>query len=141
MSPHEHEHDHDHGHDHRHDHPHDHAHEHPAFSVSASERSPVLRALSVEVEAGVVQSAFERVYRDLAKSVRVRGFRPGKTPRAVLERLYAGTVAEEVERLLVNETFAAAVERSGVVPVVEPSIEAEPPKPRPGVPLHGARSR
>ena len=38
------------------------------------------------------------------------------------------TVAEEVERLLVNETFAAAVQRSGVVPVVEPSIEAEPPK-------------
>ncbi len=96
--------------------------------MSATERSPVLRALQVEVEEGDVRSAFERVYRDLARSVRVRGFRPGKTPRAVLERLYAGTVAEEVERLLVNETFAAAVQRSGVVPVVEPSIEAEPPK-------------
>ena len=101
----------------------------PSFSVSASERSPVLRALSVEVEEGDVRQAFERVYRDLARSVRVRGFRPGKTPRAVLERLYAGTVAEEVEKMLVNETFAAAVQRSGVVPVVEPSIEAEPPKP------------
>ena len=60
--------------------------------------------------------------------MRVRGFRPGKTPRAVLERVYAASVAEEVERLLVNETFAAAVERSGVVPVVQPSIAAEPPK-------------
>ena len=100
----------------------------PAFSVSAAERSPVLRALSVEVEEPEVRAAFERVYRDLARSVRVRGFRPGKTPRAVLERVYAATVAEEVERLLVNETFAAAVERSGVVPVVQPSIAAEPPK-------------
>jgi len=126
MPPHEHP---EHDHDHAHDHSHDHAHEHPAFSVSASERSPVRRALAVEVEADVVQKAFERVYRDLAKSVRVRGFRPGKTPRAVLERLYGATVAEEVERLLVNETFPAAVERSGVAPVVEPSIEAEPPKP------------
>jgi trigger factor len=101
----------------------------PAFSVSATERSAVLRSLAVEVDEREVQSAFERVYRDLAKSVRVRGFRPGKTPRAVLEKLYAATVAEEVERLLVNETFALAVERSGVSPVVEPSIAAEPPKP------------
>jgi trigger factor len=100
----------------------------PSFSVSAAERSPVLRALSIEVEEHEVRDAFERVYRNLARSVRIRGFRPGKTPRAVLARVYAATVAEEVERLLVNETFAAAVERSGVVPVVEPSIAAEPPK-------------
>jgi trigger factor len=88
----------------------------------------VLRALSIEVEEHEVRDAFERVYRSLSRSVRVRGFRAGKTPRAVLERVYASTVVEEVERLLVNETFAAAVERSGVVPVVEPSIAAEPPK-------------
>ena len=100
----------------------------PSFSVSAAERSPVLRALSIEVEEREVRDAFERVYRNLARSVRVRGFRPGKTPRAVLERVYAASVAEEVERLLVNETFAAAVARSGVLPVVEPSIAAEPPK-------------
>ena len=100
----------------------------PSFSVSAAERSPVLRALSIEVEEHEVRGAFERVYRNLARSVRVPGFRPGKTPRAVLERVYAASVAEEVERLLVNETFAAAVERSGVVPVVEPSIAAEPPR-------------
>jgi trigger factor len=101
----------------------------PSFSVSAAERSPVLRALSIEVEEHEVRGAFERVYRGLARSVRLPGFRPGKTPRAVLERVYAASAAEEVERLLVNETFAAAVERSGVVPVVEPSIATEPPKP------------
>src|SRR5215470_6859343 len=101
----------------------------PTFSVSATERSPVLRSLSVEVDEREVRSAFERVYRDLARHTRVPGFRPGKTPRAVLEKRYAARVAEEVERLLVSETFPAAVERSGVSPVVEPSIAAEPPKP------------
>jgi trigger factor len=100
----------------------------PSFSMTETERSPVLKALAIEVEEGSVRKAFDRVYRDLGRSVRVRGFRPGKTPRAVLERLYAATVLEEVERLLVNETFAAAVARSGVEPVVEPSIAAEPPK-------------
>jgi trigger factor len=60
--------------------------------------------------------------------VRIKGFRPGKAPRAVLERMYGASVREEVERLLVSQTFAAAVERSGIVPVVEPDIEAEPPQ-------------
>lgn len=101
----------------------------PVFSVSTDERSPVLRALSVEVEEPEVRAAFERVYRDLARTARIRGFRPGKAPRSVLERLYAASVAEEVERLLVNQTFGPAVERSGIVPVVEPNIAAEPPKP------------
>jgi trigger factor len=101
----------------------------PPFSVSASETSPVLRSLTIEVEEGGVRDAFERVYRDLAKSARIKGFRPGKAPRAVLERMYGASVREEVERLLVSETFAAAVERSGIVPLVEPDIEAEPPQP------------
>jgi len=100
----------------------------PPFSVSASEQSPVLRSLAIEVEESGVREAFEHVYRDLAKSVRIKGFRPGKAPRAVLERMYGATVREEVERLLVGQTFAAAVDRSGIVPVIEPGIEAEPPQ-------------
>jgi trigger factor len=111
-----------------HEHDHAHAHEGPPFSVSASEPSAVLRSLAIEVEESGVRDAFERVYRDLARSVRIKGFRPGKAPRAVLERMYGASVREEVERLLVSQTFAAAVERSGIVPVVEPDIEAEPPQ-------------
>jgi trigger factor len=131
MADHEH-HDHDHDHAHGHDHGHDghgHAEKVPPFSVSASESSPVLRSLAIEVEESGVGEAFERVYRDLAKTARLKGFRPGKAPRAVLERLYGASVREEVERLLVSQTFGAAVERCGVLPVIEPDIEAEPPEP------------
>jgi trigger factor len=129
MAEHEH-----HDHDHPHDHPHEHGHAHghgekvPPFSVSASETSAVQRSLAVEVEESGVHAAFERVYKDLAKTARLKGFRPGKAPRAVLERLYGASVKDEVERLLVGQTFAAATERCGVVPVVEPEIEAEPPE-------------
>ena len=66
----------------------------PPFRVDASEQGPVLRSLAVEVEEAGVSSAFERVYRDLAKSVRIKGFRPGKAPRGVLERMYGATVRE-----------------------------------------------
>jgi trigger factor len=100
----------------------------PAFSVTASETSPVVRSLAIEVEQAGVTDAFEKAYKELGKSVRLKGFRPGKAPRAVLERVYGASIQEEVERQLVGLTFVAAVEREGIFPVLEPQIEAEPPR-------------
>jgi trigger factor len=98
-----------------------------SVSVSAVETSPVLRTLTIEVAAERVRRAFERAYRDLGRSVNVKGFRPGKAPRTVLESLYGQSLREEIERTLVNETLPEAVQQAGVAPVAEPRIEAEPP--------------
>src|SRR5687767_9355776 len=98
MSAHDHDHD-AHGHDHgAHDHDHDHeAHDHgahghapgmPDLSVVASPESPTLRRLEVTVPVARVRRAYDRAYRDIAKSARVKGFRPGKVPRPVLERMF-----------------------------------------------------
>ena len=57
----------------------------PAFSVTASETSPVARSLAVEVEAGEVSKAFERAYKAVGRSARIKGFRPGKAPRRLVE--------------------------------------------------------
>ncbi|MEN8160093.1 MAG: trigger factor [Myxococcota bacterium] len=100
----------------------------PAFSVTASETGPVARSLAVEVEAGDVTKAFDQAYKAVGRGARIKGFRPGKAPRSVLERMYGPSVREDVERQLVSQTFVAAVEREGIVPVVEPQIEAEPPE-------------
>lgn len=97
--------------------------------VRVEETSAVVRALSVEVEASHVDRAFERAYRDLARRVRVAGFRPGKAPRSVLEKLYGAAILEDIERALVSESLPAALEQSGVQPVVEPAVEAQPPAP------------
>jgi trigger factor len=98
-----------------------------SVSVSAAEISPVVRALTVEVDPATVRQAFERAYRDLGRSVNVKGFRPGKAPRKVLESLYGASLREEIERTLVNESFPQAVQQTGLAPVAEPQIEAEPP--------------
>jgi trigger factor len=57
----------------------------------------------------------------------VRGFRPGKAPRSVLERLYGPSVAEQIESTLVAETLPDALERAGIEPVAEPAIESAHP--------------
>lgn len=102
--------------------------ESPGLDVQVDETTAVVRSLTVTVGEARVADAFQRAFRELAKRARVRGFRPGKVPRPVLERLYGASVAEDVERVLVGETLPEAVTRAGLTPVSEPAIEAEPPK-------------
>ncbi len=101
----------------------------PDIAVETTETSPIQRTLRVEVEAKRVRKAFDHAYRDLAKQARVRGFRPGKAPRSVLEKMYGSSVAEDLEERLVQETLPQAIEQSGVEPVSEPQVDAPVPEP------------
>ena len=100
-----------------------------SIRVSATPEGPVAQRLEVRVQAERVGQAFDRAYRELARSVRVKGFRPGKTPRAVLERLYGASVAEQLESTLIRETLPDAIEQTALKPVAAPDIDAQPPRP------------
>jgi trigger factor len=130
MSAHSHDHD-AHGHDHgAHDHDHEHGHDHDGsdLAVVASPEGPTLRRLEVTVPLARVRRAYDRAYRDIAKNARVKGFRPGKVPRPVLERMFGASLGEEIERALVNETLGAALVQAGVEPVATPAVDASPPQ-------------
>lgn len=96
--------------------------------VTTHEESPVVRRLEVEVDPSRVRKAFDRAYRDLARRARVPGFRPGKAPRSMLEKMFGGQVREDIERMLVAESLAEAVQEADVHPVTEPAIDAQPPE-------------
>jgi trigger factor len=91
--------------------------------VEVTEEGAVLRVLAVAVAAARVDKAFDRSYAELRKEVRVKGFRPGKTPRSVLERMYGASLPEQIERMLVSETLPDALELAGIQPLVEPGID------------------
>ena len=96
--------------------------------VALTEDSPVSRTLRVEVDVTVVDKAFDRAFRELKKTANVKGFRPGKAPRSVLERLYGASVPGEIERQVIQDTLADALELADVAPLIEPDIEAQPPE-------------
>ncbi len=125
-------HDHDHDHDQDPDHPHAHAHESGTAGgvvAVATPENPVRQRLDVRVSAERVRREFDRAYRDLGKRARVKGFRPGKVPRPVLERLYGASLAEEIEDTLVRQTLGDAIAQTQVEPVTEPQVDASPPHP------------
>jgi trigger factor len=64
------------------------------------------RALRVEVPPEQLAPRLEASFRELGRTVRVPGFRPGKVPRAVLERRFREHVRDEVLRQAIPEHFA-----------------------------------
>jgi trigger factor len=62
--------------------------------------------------------------RDLKRKARIPGFRPGKVPPAVLERMYGKSVRQELARDLVQETFQTAVAQHNAMPLTQPVLES-----------------
>jgi trigger factor len=98
------------------------------IQIATEDVSAVVRSIGVKVSQARVSRAFEKTYRDLGRTATVRGFRKGKVPRTVLEKLYGASIPEEIERVLVQETIQAAIEKSGLTPLVQPEVEAGTPQ-------------
>src|SRR5713101_5713904 len=86
----------------------------------------VRKRLQVEVPAGAVQAELDRAFQQVGQRARLRGFRPGKAPRPVLERVFGDEVRREVLGRLVEDSFHRAVETHGLAVVGTPDIDAEP---------------
>lgn len=87
---------------------------------------PLKKRVEVEVSAATVRASLDRAFRDLQDRVRLRGFRPGKAPRAVLERLYGQRVRDEVIEHLVHDAYTDALGRHNLHAVAAPEIVVEP---------------
>jgi len=91
--------------------------------VNAEELSPTKKRLQVEVPSPQVQETVESLYRDLNKRVRIKGFRPGKIPRGVLERRYGEYIKEQAISHLINETYPQAISQESIDPISPPTID------------------
>jgi len=86
---------------------------------------PVRKKIEVELPPDAVKAEFERVYRGLNRKARIRGFRPGKVPRQVLERYFGEQVREEVSARLIEDSFRQVLEENSIEAVGQPEITSE----------------
>ena len=93
------------------------------MQVTIQKLSPVLVEFDVQVDAARVSSELSKAYANLAKSARVKGFRPGKAPKKVLAHYFGPRVSADVAQRLVDDTFQKAVAEQNVQPVTQPAIE------------------
>lgn len=80
--------------------------------------------LTIKVDADTFKAAVDKVYRKNAKSIQVPGFRKGKAPRAMVEKMYGEAVFyEEAVNDLYPEAVANAVEEAKLEVVARPDVE------------------
>ena len=85
-----------------------------ALKVEMENLSGVKRKLTIEVPSTEVTQAVDRAYRDLGKKAKVKGFRPGKVPRSILEMYYHKDIDHDVSEALVRRSLAEALKDKGV---------------------------
>ena len=80
--------------------------------------------IEFSVEKSVFDAAVEKVYRKQVKRISVPGFRPGKAPRAMIEKMYGtGVFYEDAINELIPENYEAAVKEAGLDVVGQPEID------------------
>jgi trigger factor len=93
------------------------------MQVKIEELSPVEKKVSVEIPWPYVAQKLDESYRDLSRGVALKGFRKGKVPRPILERMFGRQVEQEVVKQLVQESFVAAATKNNIQPVAEPIVD------------------
>jgi trigger factor len=97
--------------------------------VTLEDLSPVRKRLTIEIPADAVSAELERALEVVGRQARLRGFRPGKAPRSVVERVFGPDIRREVLERLVERSFHEALESHGLSVVGAPDIDADPVTP------------
>src|SRR5215210_3195886 len=93
------------------------------MKIDVAELSPVQRKVQIELPPQAVSDEFSRAYRNLGSRVRIKGFRAGKAPRTVLQRMYGDEIVGEVRSHLVEESLGEVIREHGLQIVSRPEIE------------------
>lgn len=89
-----------------------------------------------EVRVVVPGEEFERVYGEQLARLQARaklpGFRPGRTPRHLVERRFGAQAREDAISELVQGHYVEAIEQSGLTPAVQPELDVPAEQPDEG---------
>ena len=80
--------------------------------------------LTVEVEAEAVDAAIKAAYNRQKNKISIPGFRKGKVPQAMIEKMYGAEIFyEDAANELLQKNYPAAVDESGVDVVSQPTVD------------------
>jgi trigger factor len=92
--------------------------------TDVEELSPTRVKLTIEVPFEELKPSLDKAYREVAKQVRIPGFRPGRVPPRVIDaRIGRTAVLDQAVNEAVPELYSKAVAEREVVPVGQPDLE------------------
>lgn len=92
-------------------------------AIKIEDISPVKKKLSFDIPWADVKNELDTVYRKVGRTAKIKGFRPGKIPRAILEMHYREQAEEETVAGLVNRVYWQTLQEKEIPAVTQPQIE------------------
>ncbi len=94
------------------------------MQVSIETLEGLQRKLTVQVPSDEITQAVDKKLKQLSKTVRMDGFRPGKVPVSVVKQAYGDAVRQEVVGDVIEKTYHEAVMQEKLQPAGMPQIDA-----------------
>jgi trigger factor len=85
--------------------------------------SGLKRKLNVEVPPEVVTAALEKMYKEVQRVAKFKGFRPGKAPMSLVKTEYKAKVESDVATKIIQENYSKALDEHTLDPINYPDIE------------------
>lgn len=95
------------------------------MQVSVEHLSNLERKLTVSVPADRLESRISERLREMSRTVRLKGFRPGKVPAKVIEQRFGAQVRNEAMSEVIQDSFGEALRQENLRPAVPPSIQTD----------------
>lgn len=92
------------------------------MKVTVEDISSVKKKLHIQVLPDAIEKEMQKALADVSKKAKIPGFRPGKAPKAVVERHYQQEIESEVMNRLISDSYLQAVRESKLSPVEMPNI-------------------
>lgn len=95
------------------------------LEVKVDKRGACQRHLTISVSREDIDRSYDKEFSELVKTAEVPGFRPGHTPRKLIESRFRKDVADRVKGTLLMDAIAQATEDEGLSVISEPEIDVE----------------
>ncbi len=94
------------------------------MKVSVETLEGLERKITVQLPADKISQAVDAKIKEIAKSVKIDGFRPGKVPVKTVKKMYGDSVKQEVFGSLIESTYQEALVQEKIRAAGMPKIEA-----------------
>jgi len=96
------------------------------MQVQLENLGKLARRMTVRIPAEQVDTRVQQRMAELGRTVRIKGFRPGKIPSKVIEQRFGAQVRDETMSDVIGSTFQEVVTREQLRPAVPPQMTARP---------------
>ncbi|HNZ65607.1 MAG TPA: trigger factor [Smithella sp.] len=93
--------------------------------IKIEDLSPVKKKMLLEIPWNEVKDELDAAYHEVGKKAKIKGFRPGKVPRKILETYFKAQAEEETITNIVNKYYWQTLEEKGFAPVSRPEIDQD----------------